>query len=205
MAIFGDLQELPLGELLPVLARREGTLEVYNLPEHPPVTLYLKGGQIICGFIGGRPTPASELQTALFYLASARKGKFEFRPQAPSTPCPYPVALSLEGLLPSNPLLSARFPPPERRFQLKEGPRPEDYHLRAFLRKAEGLLLKGASARELGQALGIPLEHAQYYLYKLRQLGLLVPQEEKTPKRRPQANVASLIQALRSRLLGGES
>ncbi len=205
MAIFGDLKDLPLGDLIPVLTKGEGTLEVYNLKGHPPVTLHVQRGRITCGFLGGRPTPAPELQAALFYLASVREGRFEFRPQTPSTPCPYPVALSVEHLLPSNPLLSAWFPPPERRFRLQEGLRPEDYHLRAFLKRAEELLLKGASARELSQALGISLEHAQYHLYKLQRLGLLIPQKEEAPKKKPEANVVSLIQALKARFLGGES
>ncbi len=203
--IFGDLGEVPLEDLLRLLGRREGSLEIFHLEGHPSLEVYFKGGRVVSGFIGGRPTPLPELRAALLYLVKVRKGQFQFRSQASPLPSPYPLNLPLGELLPSQ---EEGLVDPHLRLRLKApGARPEDYHLRAFLKRAEGLLLEGASPWEVSQALGLPLERAQYYLHRLLGLGLLTRVSPTTPAKGREGekpDVAKLIQTLKARFFGGK-
>ncbi|MGC8967380.1 MAG: DUF4388 domain-containing protein [Thermus sp.] len=184
MALFGSLDSMPLGELLSLLAHKEGALEIWNLKDIPPTTLYLKPGHIRSVDQKGKPLPPLAAKTTLQALLLARQGSFEFLPGAKpkyKERLNWPterVLLSLTTLQDELERYRPFLPSPEARFRLS-GSSPEDPRYQDFFRLALPHLKRGASARELSQALGIPLDQARLYLYKLQHLGAVKRAETK--------------------------
>lgn len=188
MALFGSLDSMPLEEILSLLAHKEGALEVWNLKDIPPTTLYLKPGYIRSVDQKGKPLPPLAAKATLQALLLARQGSFEFLPGARpkhKERLNWPterVLLSLTTLQDELERYRPFLPSPEARFRLS-GSSPEDPRYQDFFRLALPYLKRGASARELSQALGIPLDQVRLYLYKLQHLGAVKRAEAATEPR----------------------
>ncbi|WP_457627263.1 DUF4388 domain-containing protein [Oceanithermus sp.] len=182
MAIFGSLNHMSLGDLLPLLATQDGALEIFNLEHHPRVTLYISKGTLYCLNVGGRPVDALQARSVVGELMNARRGSFEFLPGARAHRCEEPLSMRMDHLLVALTSTQDEFamarehlPHPDTVFRATGEDGPEDGRLRDFWERAHGLLASGASARGLAGELGMPLDHARFYLYKLRQAGNVEP------------------------------
>ena len=212
MAIFGNLNQMSLSDLLPLLAVQDGALEVFNLEQHPRVTLYFQRGLLQCLHIGSRPADPLQARSTVSRLVNAGRGSFEFVPGAVPRRCTQPLGWPLDRLLLATVTvqdeigeLERQLPHPETIFALVRQADPEDGRLTDFWKRSRDLLEQGASAKELAAKLGMPLDHAQYYLLKLRQLGLLQPVRKRARRSgSPAATASRLLGALKRHFFGGE-
>lgn len=202
MALFGSLDSMPLGEILSLLAHKEGALEVWNLKEIPPTTIYLKPGRIRSVDQHGKPLPPLSAKATLQALLLAKEGSFEFLPGARprhKERLNWPterVLLSLTTLQDELEHYRPFLPSPEARFRLA-GNSPEDPRFKEFFQLALPHLKRGASARELAQALSIPLDQVRLYLYKLQGLGA-VRRAEMGARPKDKGLLQGLLSGLRS-------
>ncbi len=211
MALFGSLREMTLAELLPLLARKTGVLEVI-LPGRPKVGISFKDGHIQEVREGKRSLDPLEARALLMELLYLKEGSFEFHPG----PVQKGFNWRVEGFL----LLTAtlmdelsgrkeELPHPKTRFTLKAGVGENllDEPLLSFWNKAKTLLKGPQSVETLAENLNLPPDHVAYYLHKLRLLGLVEPyraveRAEVLQKREGLLN--RLFNGVR-RLLGGEA
>ncbi|WP_038058384.1 DUF4388 domain-containing protein [Thermus amyloliquefaciens] len=177
MALFGTLEGLPLEELLQLLAQKEGALEIWNLKDIPPTTLYLKPGHIRSIDQHGKPLEALAAKATLQALLQARQGSFEFIPGAkPKHPhrLNWPVEKALLSTITLQDELERYrpyLPPPKALFKVADLAKipPEE----GFLANSLPYLKKGASAEDLSKALGLPLDLVRFHLFRLERKGLV--------------------------------
>ena len=195
---------MSLGDLLPLLATQDGALEIFNLERHPRVTLYVSKGTLHCLYVGGRSVDALKARSVIGVLMNARRGSFEFLPGARVRRCDDQLSMRMDRLLVAltstqDEFASARehLPHPDTAFKTTSSTGPEDGRIRDFWQRARGMLAEGASARTLASQLGMPLDHVRFYLYKLRQSGIVEPMRVRASN-----NNSSGRARLASRLLG---
>jgi len=211
MAIFGNLRHMPLADLLGMLGRRSGVLEVFHLPgKRVGYALALDSGKAVWLMEGNRFLDPVEARAALRDLLFAQEGAFEFSPGTPPPP-PEGKALGwpLERLLLSMTAvedeiaaLRPALPDPKTRFQAVEAEPIWDEPLASFWQAALPLLRQGASAEEIAGRLGYRVEEAAYYLHKLRLLGKVAPvraYRESAPTEERKGLVQRLLAALMGR------
>jgi len=208
VAVFGNLEHISLGDLLPMLASQEGALEIFNVPGHPNATLYVRQGSLCCLHVAGKPVDVLQVRSAIGRLLQARRGAFEFHPGArPKGPSKV-VSIPIQSLLVSAATFNDEMremrdllPHPDTLFRLLRMEPVEDRRLAQFLDRARVLLITGASAREISERAAVTLDDVRFYLHKLRQLGMVLPVRTRTqalpPARKGLAQ--RLLAALRGR------
>ena len=180
MAIFGDLSDMSTPEVLTILGRRTGKL-LLELPGRNRYELHLCEATLWSFQVGG--VPQTELLVVFYHLAllnRAREGRFEFINTGLSA-LDHQLDLSRQELLArddggNEALEHTAIPDKQTRFRLKPGSSqnvPEN--LQFFLQSAQALLLRGSSAEEVAQALGMSAMRAQIYFQRLRVLGQITP------------------------------
>ena len=212
MAIFGNLNHMSFGDLITLLATQDGALEVFNLDHYPRVTLYFQKGVLQCLHIGNRSVDPLRARSTVSDLVNTRRGSFEFVPGASPPNCSHQLGWPLDRLLVAAVTvqdeieeLGRQLPHPKTVFAIARHGEPEDSRLTDFWNRSVILLERGASAEDLAARLGMPLDHARYYLLKLRHLGLLRPVRARSRRTHtPATTVSSLLDALKSRFFGGE-
>jgi len=201
MAIFGNLSDMGLLDLIPLLAHQNGRLVLIRKDGN--LDLYLSGRRIICAQEDRRVLSPSQLEERLFELVQRQEGGFEFfRDERPKHQrgC---LNLSVDELMLKLVTLKdelesvrANLPLPDTVFTLGNVALAySEPELAEFLDRAWPYLTEGASARSLARALGLPLERVRYLIYKLRTLGAVQPKVQK-PK------TTSERRGLAGRLLG---
>jgi hypothetical protein len=211
VAIFGNLREMPLADLLGMLGRRSGVLEVFHLPgKRSGYALALDSGKAVWLREGNRFLDPVEARAALRDLCFAQEGAFEFSPGTPPSPpegkaLGWPLErflLSMTTVEDEIAALRPALPDPKTRFQVVEGEPIWDEPLASFWQAALPLLRQGASAEEIAGRLGYRPEEAAYYLHKLRLLGKVAPvraYRESTPTEERKGLVQRLLAALMGR------
>ncbi len=210
LAIFGNLRHISLSDLLPLLAHREGALELFNLPGKPRITLYVARGVLRAVYLNDRPTDALQARSVLGDLMQARRGGFEFipgaRPHRSGRELNWPLDSLMVALITFNDEVSAAaadLPHPDTVFRFTRLPSADDPRLREFWNAAHGYLVAGASARQLSEKLGIELDLVRFYLHRLRQLGAVEPVRARTGRSPSHRSAAQkLLSALRRRFFG---
>ena len=183
MAIFGSLREMPFADLVGMLGRRSGVLEVFGLPgRRGSYTIALEGGKVVWVKEGGRPLDPLSARSALQELLRTEAGAFEFHAGTPPPPEGQALGWPLERLLLTMTTiedeLSAHrpfLPDPKTRFQAVSLEVWLEEPLWSFWERARPLLAQGASAEELASRLGLGVEEVAYYLHKLRLVGKVAP------------------------------
>jgi len=144
----------------------------------PPTTLYFRGGRVVAVTHRGKPLPPLDAKSALQSLLLSKKGNFEFIPGA-KPPGGDSLNFPIEKILlftvaQEDELAHYRpyLPHPEARFRIA-GNAPEDEDLKEFFRQAFPLLKRGASPREVAQALRAHEDLIRLKFYKLQQAGTL--------------------------------
>ncbi len=187
MAIFGNLRDIGLLDLLPMLSHQRGKLVLIRREGN--LALYLAGGRIECAEEGGRPLSPTQLEERLFEILHSQDAGFEFfRGEAPrhGKGCiRIPVeelVLKLATLRDELEHARENLPLPDTVFTLGNVALAYgDPSLAEFLDRAWPQLTQGASARSLAKQLDLPIERVRYLLYKLRSLGAILP-KTKTPR-----------------------
>jgi|GEM_PF-148152 len=203
MAIFGNLNHMSLSDLLPFLSSQQGALEIFNLERHPGVTIYFDEGMLTCLYLGNKEADALLARSIVGEILGARKGAFEFLPQARPRRCSQLLNMRVDRLLVSVTTTQDEFaqmreqlPHPKTVFRITEQAAPQDSRISDFWQKARSHLQAGASSEQLAGDLGMPLDHVRFYLHRLRQLRAVKP-----VRVRPKAAAPS-SRSTASRLLG---
>ncbi len=208
MAVFGNLEHISLGDLLPMLSLQEGALEIFNVPGHPNTTLYVRKGVLCCLHVAGKPVDALQVRSVIGKIMQTRRGAFEFLPGAKPGENTKVVGIPLESLLVSavsfNDELKevkSRLPHPDTIFRLVRMEPVDDRSLAEFLDRTRVLLINGISARELSHRVNVSLDDIRFYLHKLRQLGMVLPVRLRTEALPPvrESLTQRLIEVLRKK------
>jgi len=208
MAIFGNLKQISLGDLLPLLKSQRGSLEIFNLDGISRVTLYVESGRLISLLVAGRPVDDIQVRSVIGSLMNAKHGSFEFIPGV-SPRQRHPKGWDLDRLMLAVTTIADEmvesednFPHPDTVFRLLVDVEPEDGRVADFWGRARQMLVDGASSRQLSQTLGVPLNHAGYYMLKLRQAGLIEPIRAASANPSKGGLAGRLLGALKRRFLG---
>jgi len=211
VAIFGNLNNMSLDDLLPLLSNRDGALEIFNLRRLPRVTLYFRDGKLYCVYLGNKPVDALRARSVVGELINARKGSFEFIPKAAPGVCNDALGWSVDRMLISLTTtydeyaqVADRLPHPETVYRLTHMAVPEDTRISDFWKRAHIYLHEGASAQQLAVKIGMPVDHARFYLLKLQQLGAVAPSRAHAQQRKAQRTgiAARLLKSLKRRFFG---
>lgn len=210
MALFGNLRDIPLADLLAMLVGRQGVLEVFGLPGLKPCQIAVRGGRILWVKQGGKLLEPLQARALLVELVARKEGAFEFHPGLPRPEGPL-LGWSLERALldittyqDERQAYRDQLPHPETRFRVGRELRLEEEPLKGFWQQARPFLQQEASARDLARVLCLPLEEVRFYLHKLRLLGAVVPvrtfAETQLGVSGPEKGlIARLLRALRGR------
>ena len=180
MAIFGNLQDLPLPDLLPMLGRRSGVLELWNLEGGRSASLWLDVGQLKGMWLGGKSLESSQARVLIIELMNSKHGSFEFMLGQPIMVCQHPLSWSVEKLLLANSPAAegvgqTQLPDPDTRFQAVALDIWLDEPLFSFWQKAKPMLAVGASSAQISRQVGIELQTVQQNLHRLRLSGRVSP------------------------------
>ena len=209
MAIFGDFQDMPLVDLLSMLGRRSGLLDVWDVGgKRNRYILALDRGNLLWMKDEGGYLDPLKARSTLLELASAGRGAFEFTPVEPPKGSPllnWPierVLLSVTTIHDELASYNSLLPDPKTRFQVAALEVWLEEPLYSFWERAKPLLQTGASAEDLASRLRLPLDEVRYYLHKLRLAGKVAPvraYEETRKDEEKQGLFRRLLAALRGR------
>jgi len=209
MAIFGDLQDMPLVDLLSMLGRRSGLLDIWDVGgKRDRYILALDRGNLLWMKDGEGYLDPLKARSTLLELASAQRGAFEFTPVEPPRGSPllnWPlerVLLSVTTIHDELASYGRLLPDPKTRFQVAALEVWLEEPLYSFWERAKPLLQAGASAEDLASRLRLPLDEVRYYLHKLRLAGKVAPvraYEETRKDEAKQGLFRRLLAALRGR------
>ena len=212
MAIFGDLQDMPLVDLLSMLGRRSGLLDVWDVGgKRNRYILALDRGNLLWMKDEGGYLDPLKARSTLLELASAGRGAFEFTPVEPPKGSPllnWPIERVLLSVTTIHDELASSkslLPDPRTRFQVAALEVWLEEPLYSFWERAKPLLQAGASAEDLASQLRLPLDEVRYYLHKLRLVGKVAPvraYEETRKDEEKQGLFRRLLAALRGRRAG---
>lgn len=172
MAIFGSLTDMPLTDLLPMLGRRNGVLEVWK--EQQNVSIWLEAGLLRSVWLDGNNLEAPAARSLLLELMQVQ-GSFEFNLGQPTLRCDYLLDWPLEEIMGIPEAASAQLPDSETQFQAIHLEIWLEEPLFGFWQQAKPLLSAGASAQKIAQQLEMPLETVRRYLHQLRLVGRIGP------------------------------
>ncbi len=208
MAIFGNLQQISLADLMPLLKSQRGSLEIFNLDGQQPVTLYVDGGRLVALYVGGKPVEDIVVRSVMNSLMAAKRGSFEFVPGV-SPRHRHPNGWDLDRLMLSVVTIAdemeeaeSRLPHLETVFRLSSPLAPDDVRVHDFWERARHMLASGASAKELSHRLGLSPKQTGFYLLKLRQAGLIEPVRVSSRRRSRPGLAGKLLGALKRRFIG---
>jgi hypothetical protein len=209
LAIFGDFQDMPLVDLLSMLGRRSGLLDVWDVGgKRNRYILALDRGNLLWVKDEGGYLDPLKARSTLLELASAGRGAFEFTPVEPPKGSPllnWPierVLLSVTTIHDELGSYNSLLPDPKTRFQVAALEVWLEEPLYSFWERAKPLLQAGASAEDLASRLRLPLDEVRYYLHKLRLAGKVAPvraYEETRKDEERQGLFRRLLAALRGR------
>lgn len=209
MAIFGDFQNMPLVDLLSMLGRRSGLLDVWDVEgKRNRYILALDRGNLLWMKDERGYLDPLKARSTLLELASAGRGAFEFTPVEPPKGSPllnWPierVLLSVTTIHDELASYNSLLPNPKTRFQVAALEVWLEEPLYSFWERAKPLLQAGASAEDLASQLQLPLDEVRYYLHKLRLAGKVAPvraYEETRKDEEKQGLFRKLLAALRGR------
>lgn len=183
MAIFGDLLELQLPELLNLVGRRTGKLELLEVGKFKRVELHIST-QCLKGIVIGDELldDALLVRDKLASVMNETSGTFEFH-KVPEIALRGSLSISIPQLL-----LSIASTIDEIDAYRKSFSHPNtiykcltpcevwlDEDLYLFFEKAQPYLNSGVDAQVLANKLDLSLDQIQLYLYKLRSVGKVSP------------------------------
>ncbi len=150
MAIFGNFKDMPFPDLVAMLGRRSGVLEVFGLPgKRQGYAVALDGGKVVWVREGRKLLDPVEARFALQELMRSGEGAFEFTPGVPPANGVF-LGWPLERLLLSVTTMEDELtayapllPDPKTRFQVASLEVWLEEPLWSFWERAKGLLQGG--------------------------------------------------------------
>lgn len=180
MSIFGDLSAIPAHEVLTVVGRRSGVLLVQSGGR--AIEVQVRNGFVVNFVVDGlRTGDVLSLSSRFGHLLEARNGSFEFQRDAPTpdpqfyVPVDQLVASTLKNLN-ERELAAADLPSALTVFVVTghDGLHlPDDLQL--FWERAYVHLQLGAAPLQLSGCTGVSAREAQWFLHRLRLVGLVRP------------------------------
>jgi hypothetical protein len=171
MVISGNLEKTPFHELVGIIGKQTGILELWNLPGKNRYTLYIKEGNLRCLQYKGQFTDPLQTKARLLEILGAGTGLFELNVHWFKTPVDPALNWPLERVLLSLTIMdeeikfrTVELVPPGIRFQLAGGQEPTR---NIFWQKAKPHLQQGINAQELAKQLNLSEELICYYFAKL--------------------------------------
>ena len=183
MAIKGTLAEIPLPELIRILERRTGKLNIKTLPQSDH-DLYLDQARLKAIYIDGEVLKDKEtIREIITNLSKIREGNYTFKAVSKEElPQSCDVALRLLLLkltgVDEVTLYKDRLPAAQTRFKRSNSKKVEtwpDESLKKFWLTTIFLFAKSCSAEEIARKLNLDLEQTRLNLHKLRCLGQISP------------------------------
>lgn len=200
MAVFGNLAEFPLSEVISMLERRCGVLRFTQVGRFQSLELQLNfgclQGLLVDGLVLRNGLAAKDL---LVEIANLRDGQFEFQPIPRNSELLLnDLAIDIGKVLLQRATLDDQWneyknslPEPDTRFVLASQDLVYlDDDLQQFWNQAELLFEYGISTQELAQRLRLDLRFVQVHLYKLGAIGLI--QSDNFSSRVPPLKAAKL-------------
>jgi hypothetical protein len=194
VAIFGNLTEFPLVEVLAMLEGRTGMLRFTQIGMHTTLDLHLENGQLRGLTVDARRVSQSfEARSYLMELVGQRQGEFAFeRKRLEELHCDFSLSargVVMQGAVYSDEIEQYRsyLPEPATVFTVAADTTGwlED-ELKVFWERAGFLLSRHASAQDIALELRLDLPWVQLALYKLRVAGVIRParriSDEPTPR-----------------------
>ncbi len=208
MAIFGNLRDIGLIDLLPLLSHQDGRLVLIH--KEGNLELYIQHRRVVCAEEERRVLSPGQLEERLFEFLERGEGSFEFfRGEAPrhQRGClNLPVdelVLKLVTLKDELESVREQLPMPDTVFTLGNVALAySDPVLAEFLDRAWPYLSEGASARRLAPLVGLPTDRVRYLLYKLRSLGAVQPLEQRVKVPQERRSLAGRLLGLLRRRFG---
>ncbi len=177
MAIFGDLKDIGVLDIFPIIAPQNGRFVVEDGGRH--LIFYLRGGRLVCAYVNDTPLSPAGVEEVFLELARNGRGRFRFEMNQAPSQCNAALNLPADELLLRVATLKDEIeyvekalPHPRAEFLLvnpeKAKGEPELY---LFLQHAWPHLARGASAEVLSREFDMALDRVRYLLYKARLLG----------------------------------
>ncbi|WP_104992502.1 hypothetical protein [Deinococcus sp. NW-56] len=177
MALFGNLQDHALTDLLKVLAVQTGTLYFHEAYHSRTLELTVTRGQLRALYLDGFPVMDSErAREILRELAAQGRGAFEFQRREQAAGALLFYDLPLAGVLEAETEVAPEhLPHAETRFVAVSGTLPVPAPLAGAWAVLRPALETGASAAELSRQVGWSEQDVQTALYRLRGASLVTP------------------------------
>ncbi|MDX2003818.1 MAG: hypothetical protein SFU83_00950 [Meiothermus sp.] len=173
MVVSGNLEKTPFHELVGIISKQTGILELWNLPGRSRYTLYIKEGNLRCLQHNGQFVEPLQTKAKLLEIMGAGTGLFELSVRWFKTPVDPALNWPLERVLLSLTIMDEEIKfrtielvPPGIRFKLVSGKEPNAPR-NIFWQKAKPHLQHGINAQELARLLGLSEEMICYYFSKL--------------------------------------
>ena len=179
MAIFGDLKDIGVLDIFPIVAPQNGRFVVEEGDRR--LIFYLRGGRLICAYVNDTPLSPAGVEEVFLELARKGRGRFRFEMNQSPPRCNTALNLSADELLLRVATLKDEIeyvedalPHPRATFVLVNLEKAKaDPELYLFLQRAWPQLTKGASAESLSRDLKMVKDRVRYLLYKARLLGAI--------------------------------
>lgn len=179
MPIFGNFTEIPLPDVVSLIAQSSGKLDIWRYSSQHHYELFLSKGVVSLLRFDDQPLENSiQAKSFLKDLVQANEGEFEFiRGEAVDGPHQFRIEELLRtGLAEADEVEVYRehFPDPETVFILTTAPQAWlDEDISEFWNAAKPYFAQGACARELFNNLGLYLDQILLKMYKLRAAGMI--------------------------------
>ncbi len=185
MPVTGDINELPLPDLLDMMRHRSGKLSLLQTQQISEMHLHFTPGYL-CGFMVDKHIIKSESQVVdkLVTVTANPVGRFVFTPAHASSLMGSVrlqvdrLALIIVSQVDEISVNKQSLSPPHRIFRLQQTEGSVEFEeagLADFFQNAVNLLKCGISAEKLASIERISTEQVQLYFYKLSILGLVAP------------------------------
>ncbi len=199
MAVFGNLTEFPLVEVIGMLERRCGILRFSNLGSYRSLEFHMNNAQLQGLLVNGNVIrDGMQAKNLLLELANIRDGQFEFQ-RAPVNALINDLAIGMTQTLLQRATLDDEWhnfreslPDPETRFTLATQELVWlDDDLQSFWFQAEPLLEYGINCNDLAQRLQLEPRMVLVSLYKLRAAGIIRPVRRMQEVSNPRLDIAA--------------
>ncbi len=185
MSVAGDISEMPLPELLSVLAGKTGILRMRNIPYVTRIDVHIDAGYVTACLVDERSLRKEcQLNDKLVAVTASPSGSFQFllHPSEELTHRfrvhVHHIALHVASRVDEIMGEKANFPHPSQVFRWtgnRSGAAKDDEGLQEFILDAADILRFGSNAERLASIVQLSVPQVQFYLLKLAMAESVAP------------------------------